>query len=527
MNHLLSLTAGSLGLLVVFLLIPQFLRLPFFVNRLRRTGDVHHTHKAPVPRLGGLALASACLVVQFFVSFGAPDHGVGSSGLVMLTASLAMFGLGFWDDIKPLGAKRKLVGQILISLAVCVFGISIQTFKLPFTERIIELHGWGFLITVLWLVGMTNLINLIDGADGLAGGICLMLMGLISYVGAQDGHVALLAAGMAGALLAFLWFNFPPARVYLGDGGAYLLGFQIGVFSIVVSHKGTVFAALLAPLFVLALPILDTTLAIVRRGLRGLPIFRPDRRHIHHHLLNMGLSRRKVVLSLYALTLVFLAMGLLAFWSQGRLVPVLLGGGALLMLLCAGKLGFSREWFAVHRVVGKSLAMRPEVQYALCIANWLEMEGGRVASVENLWSDFNFVAQKLGFTYVKLTLPDGERVWEQPSLPRAEIKTYSYELEAGRCGHIEVGVPVSLIGPPEPGNSGPDANELPGQDLDSMVDPTVFEIVSELLAEGWAKAGMRWRSRTQLPLRFDARLTFVEHAGMRAMRRPLAAVADD
>src|SRR5256885_16682486 len=111
----------------------------------------------------------------------------------------------------------------------------------------------------------------------------------------------------------------------MGDGGAYFLGFQLGLFAIAGSQKGTIMAALVAPLFVLALPILDTALAILRRGLRGLPIFRPDRRHIHHRLIDMGLSRRKVVLSIYAITLLFLGMGFAAFWSRGQLVPVLFG----------------------------------------------------------------------------------------------------------------------------------------------------------------------------------------------------------
>ena len=179
-----------------------------------------------------------------------------------------------------------------------------------------------------------------------------MLMTLLAYVGHQGGSFGLLTSGMAGALLGFLAFNFPPARIYLGDGGAYFLGFQIGLFSILSSHKGTVFAALTAPLFVLALPILDTALAIVRRGLRGLPIFRPDRKHIHHHLLGMGMSRQKVVLYLYVVTLLFLVMGFAAYWSRGRLIPVLLGAATLILLLCAGKLRFSRDWFAVGQVVG-------------------------------------------------------------------------------------------------------------------------------------------------------------------------------
>jgi UDP-GlcNAc:undecaprenyl-phosphate GlcNAc-1-phosphate transferase len=126
---------------------------------------------------------------------------------------------------------------------------------------------------------MTNLINLIDGVDGLAGGICLMLMSLLVFMGGGAGPTSFIAAGMAGALLGFLRFNFPPARIYMGDGGAYFLGFLIGCISITSSQKGTIFAALSAPLFVLALPILDTLLAILRRGLRRRKLVRSDTKH--------------------------------------------------------------------------------------------------------------------------------------------------------------------------------------------------------------------------------------------------------
>jgi UDP-GlcNAc:undecaprenyl-phosphate GlcNAc-1-phosphate transferase len=352
-------TCGLVGYALVFLavlLILRFLRDPAVFHR---GADLHHTHKAPVPRFGGLALAAAFVGVELLIAaFYSSQRQRTPGHLVVVLSSLAMFGVGFWDDLRPLGAKRKLLAQILIAVSVYYFGIGIQSFKIPLTEHIVDLGGWGVLITVCWLVAMTNLINLIDGVDGLAGGICLMLMILIVFVGHQSGHFELLSSGMAGALLAFLWFNFPPARIYLGDGGAYFLGFQIGLFSLVNSHKGTIFAALVAPLFVLALPIVDTGLAILRRGLRGLPIFRPDRRHIHHKLLGMGYSRRKAVLWLYGVTLMFLAMGLAAYWSRGELVPILLGAATLVLLLCAGRLRFSREWFSVGRVVGRPKTIR-------------------------------------------------------------------------------------------------------------------------------------------------------------------------
>ena len=495
------LSCGLLGMGIVSLVVPLVLKAALATNLFQRGQDLHHTHKKPVPRLGGLALVAAFIGTEAFIAVMYPEYRARISGRsVVLLSSLAMFALGFWDDLKPLGARRKLLGQILIAGVVCASGIGIQKFKVPFTATIFDLGGWGYLITVLWLVGMTNLINLIDGVDGLAGGICLMLMALLAYVGHQSGSYELLVSGMAGALLGFLWFNFPPARIYLGDGGAYFLGFQIGLFAILSSHKGTVFAALVAPLFVLGLPLVDTALAILRRGLRGLPIFRPDRRHLHHHLLDMGLSRRKVVLYFYAVTLVFLAMGFAAYWSRGHLIPVLLGLATLVLLLCAGKLRFSRSWFAVGRVVGDSLEMRQEIQYALVLMRWLALEGGRRDSVEELWSDLVFAAQRLGYSSVKLTLADGQKVWEQATCGQAPHAVVQV-LHGGDFGTLELKAPSCGAGT----DVGQRVQECERSFCPCVSDVRVFEIVSELLAEGWGNAVSKFKNRDHTALRFDAR----------------------
>jgi UDP-GlcNAc:undecaprenyl-phosphate GlcNAc-1-phosphate transferase len=503
MSYWAIISCGLLGMGIVFLVVPLALKSAAAKYLSHRARDLHHTHQTPVPRLGGLALAAAFIGIEVFIEVMYPERRARMGGRpVVLISSLAMFALGFWDDVKPLGARRKLLGQILIAAAVCAFGIGIQAFKVPFSATIIDLGNWGVLITVLWLVGMTNLINLIDGVDGLAGGICLMLMVLLAYVGHQSGSFELLASGMAGALLAFLCFNFPPARIYLGDGGAYFLGFQIGLFAILSSHKGTVFAALAAPLFVLALPIIDTALAILRRGLRGLPIFRPDRRHLHHHLLDSGLSRRKVVLYFYAVTLVFLVMGFAAFWSRGHWIPALAGVGTLMLLLCAGKLNFSRHWFAVGRVVGDSLEMRQEIHYALTLMRWLELEGGRRGSTEELWGDLIFAAQRLGFTFVKLTLADGQRVWEETGggeLSRSVVEV----LQGGRFGTLELKAPFC----PTEADPAQRTRECDKSFCPCVSDGRVFEIVSELLAEGWVKAAGKLSGGDQTALRFDTKLS--------------------
>ncbi|HEX5399861.1 MAG TPA: MraY family glycosyltransferase [Verrucomicrobiae bacterium] len=468
----------SLVVTALILRLEKRLRLP------RHRGESHHAAGRQKSRLGGVALAVAFVSVVFlFYLLNLGSLQATSPHLAIIATSLAMFGLGLWDDLFVLGARRKLVGQLAIATAAYYLGIEINKFQIPFTGHIIELGYWSWLITVLWLVALTNLINLIDGVDGLAGGICLMLMILLVYVGGGTGDLSFMAAGMAGALLGFLWFNFPPARIYMGDGGAYFLGFLIGCKTIAGSQKGTIFAALAAPLFVLALPILDTGLAILRRGLRGLPLFRADRRHIHHHLLDSGLSRRNVVLATYSFTAIFLGLGMAAFWWHGQHLAVLLGAGVLVTLLAAGQMNFSREWFAVGRVLGNSLNMRSKIQYALAQTRWLVMEGDRCGNLPALCEDTVFIARKLGFNTVRIRLEDDERTWQIGPVDEVNRQLFQHPLPNHPYCFIEMGV----IGPVAEGSYA----------------STEFSILSELLAEGWAKAVAAWEKQSQLPVRFD------------------------
>jgi len=342
-------------------------------------------------------------------------------------------------------------------------------------------------VTVFWLVAMTNLINLIDGVDGLAGGISLMLMVLLLYVSNVTGTVPIVTAGMIGAILGFLKFNFPPARIYMGDGGAYFLGYLIGCSTIVTSQKGTIFAGLVAPLFVMALPIIDTSLAILRRGLRGLPVFRPDRKHIHHRLLAMGHSRRKVVLGLYAFTAFFLLLGFATFCFHGQYFGLLVGIGVLTVLLVAGKLSFSREWFSIGRVLGNSLTSRQDVQYAMCLSRWLALEGTRAETVDNLAEDVFFIARKLGFSSAKIRLEDGEKNWQADNVEPGKLRLFHQPLPGHKNCYLELGL--------SPHND----------DLTNAAPHTesTFDILADLLNEGWAKALADWERINQLPACFN------------------------
>ena len=482
---------GILGCLVGVTISNAFLVLIQQASGIGDTArDHHHTHQIPVPRLGGIGLAGGLVtVVLVFTMFHGSDFLLTSDIWLVLAASLAMFGLGLWDDFFALGAKRKLFGQLLIASVAYFCGIGIAHFRIPFLDHVVDLGLWSWPVTVFWLVAMTNLINLIDGVDGLAGGISLALMVLLLYVCYQTGSLAVIAAGMIGALLGFLRFNFPPARIYMGDGGAYFLGFLIGCMTIVTSQKGTILAVLVAPLFVLALPIIDTSLAILRRGSRGLPLFRPDRSHIHHRLLALGYSRRKVVLGLYGFTAFFLLLGFATYSLHGQFFALILGVGVLTIIIIAGRFSFSREWFSVGRVLGNSVVSRADVHYGMCLTRWLALEGTRADSLEKLAEDAVLIAKKLGFTRIRIRLEDGEKMWQLTEVIPATLDSLRHELPGRKTCFMELTFPHA---------ESSEALATGG----GVISESTYNVLADLLAEGWSKAISDWTKVNQAPVCF-------------------------
>ena len=474
------------GFLVAWSLVPLIQRFSARGTTAQEEKSFHHTHAAPISRFGGMAIAAGFVVVVAMAigltmsqSLQRPIHW----GII--AGSLAVFAVGLRDDFKPLGAKFKFIAQALIASAVYFGGVQIEQLKNPITGAVYDLGAWGFFATVFWLVALTNLINLIDGIDGLAGGISLMLMCLLACFGfSADPFSLLLAVGTAGAIIGFLCFNFPPAKIYMGDGGAYFLGFLIGAMTIVNSHKGTVAAALIAPVFALALPIADVSLAIMRRSLRGLPIFRPDRKHIHHRLVEFGFSRRSAVLALYGLSLACLLLAFVVFWSRGQLAPILFGAMFLIFFVSARMCGFVKDWYAIGRELGVSLRLRKETRYALAALQWLEMEAERCETLQELWTTYLFVTRKLGLSQVKLILDSGRTVSREQSIHRqaSDFHRNRHEMPLANIKAIEFGSESSAMSPQH------------------------FEHVTELAAEGWMKAVRRWQTVNQVPVVFEPAL---------------------
>jgi UDP-GlcNAc:undecaprenyl-phosphate/decaprenyl-phosphate GlcNAc-1-phosphate transferase len=344
-------------------------------------------HDKPIPRLGGLPIFAA-LALGITVSLCLGRMRIYEWG-PLLVCNLLMFLVGFLDDLKPLGAKVKLMGQIGVSLILYSLGVSIDILSNPLGAGGIMLGWWSLPLTLFWLVAIPNIINLIDGMDGLAGGFGLFLSLTLAFVGyvSYSPEVMLISIIMAGSLSGFLFFNFPPAKIFLGDGGAYLIGFFIASVSLTSSNKGSVIAALLVIIIALGVPILDTAFAILRRSIRGVPIFSADAEHIHHRLILLGYSKGRALVAMYSVCVVLSLVGISILLTKGIALPI---AGAVLFLLALGAaryLGYIRSWSKLRDQVNQTLARRRRLEHIRAHARVLEFDIEHCASL----SDFSDV----------------------------------------------------------------------------------------------------------------------------------------
>lgn len=280
-------------------------------------------HKSPTPRLGGISVYLSLFITSLILlsvygnmngSFNDfPIYGILAGGTII-------FFLGLFDDLEPIGAKQKLLVQFLAASVAWILGVKILhivnpffhadffLFRLSIGERIINFGPvMSYVLTVFWIVAITNAINLVDGIDGLATGVSLI--SAVTIWAVSVGHRidqpvgALLAATLAGSLLGFLRWNFNPARIFLGDSGAYLTGFVLSSLTISCVMK-SVTLVIMTPMLILifAIPIIDSLLAVFRRLAKGKHIFEPDREHLHHKILAAGLNQKRAVFVFYVVS---------------------------------------------------------------------------------------------------------------------------------------------------------------------------------------------------------------------------------
>nr|WP_263324830.1 MraY family glycosyltransferase [Neobacillus sp. Marseille-Q6967] len=313
-----------------------------FAYRIGATDKPNHrkVHQATMPRLGGLAIYISFLVGIFMLNPETP------ASFAILLGSLIIVITGICDDLFELSAKIKLMGQLAAALTVVFFGdIQVNFINLPFGAQL-EFGLLSIPFTIFWIVGITNAINLIDGLDGLAAGVSSIALFTISGMALIQGNMYVVAVGtiVLMSTLGFLFYNFHPASIFMGDTGALFLGFIISVLSL-LGYKNVTFISFIIPVIILGVPISDTIFAILRRIINNQPLGAPDKSHLHHCMLRMGYSHRQTVLIIYAMAAFF---GLVAvIYSQAKIggAIFLIGVVILLIELIAEKIGLMGKDF--------------------------------------------------------------------------------------------------------------------------------------------------------------------------------------
>jgi len=325
-----------LSLLLSLLLTPIVIAVAVKLAIYDRT-DPRKVHSGRIARVGGTAIFISMIlsvITAYFMSnsIGESFRYTGTKIFSMLAAGTFIFIVGLIDDIRPLKTWIKFLAQILAAVFVCAFGIRINVIRIP---ELFNIH-FGFLswpFTILWIVGVTNAVNFIDGLDGLAAGIsaiaCATIAALSVYFGQPILCVIMLA--LAGALTGFLFFNFNPAKIFMGDCGSLFLGFIIASATVMSTAKSQALVGFALPLLALGIPIFDTLFIMVNRFGQRKAVFMPDTEHFHHRLLRLGLKQRQVAVLAYLITL--LATGAGVFLMAARSVKSIIMFVSILVLI--------------------------------------------------------------------------------------------------------------------------------------------------------------------------------------------------
>ena len=397
------LAISALSFLLTFFLTPVIRDAFLGLGILDRPDGQRKLHRLAVPRVGGIPITLSYVAaygVLLLSPWKAGDLVSQQLPLIakLLPAAALIFITGLLDDVFGLKPWQKLLGQFAGAAVAVAGGLRIATLAGHDVPA-----GLDIAITIAWLIGCSNAFNLIDGLDGLASGMGLFAT-LTTFVAAlMHGNttLALATLPLAGSLLGFLRYNFNPASVFLGDSGSLLVGFLLGSYGVIWSQKSATLVGLTAPLMAMAIPLLDTGLAIARRWLRGRPVFSADRAHIHHKLLDRGLTHRRVVLLLYLACSVYAVLSLLQSRSENQF------GGLVVLLFCLVTwLGIQHLGYAEFSVAGRTVfggALRRIIHGQIAL-HGLEQALSRCASIEQCWQSLTEVGRDFEFAGLRARL---------------------------------------------------------------------------------------------------------------------------
>lgn len=313
---------GDIAIAFLLAFITAFVITPYTIRLAKKVGAVdipndRRINKKPMPRLGGLAVIAGFLVSVIYLVISASiegkinllEDGLNIKLLGILGGMLVLGIVCYIDDVKDIKPLVKLAGQVVAAIIVASSGVLIDNFTIPFKENSFVLNEvFSFILTVGWIIGITNAINLIDGLDGLSSGITLIsCLSLVVVFALNESPLIaiILITALAGAIVGFLPYNFNPAKTFIGDVGSNFMGFALAIISILGVAKTYTAIVLIAPIMILALPIFDTIWAIIRRIIKSKSIkgvFKADRGHLHHRLMAKGYTQKESVLILYGAT---------------------------------------------------------------------------------------------------------------------------------------------------------------------------------------------------------------------------------
>jgi UDP-GlcNAc:undecaprenyl-phosphate GlcNAc-1-phosphate transferase len=426
--------AFVLSMLAAALLTPLVRELALRIGAVDHALSSRKIHGRPIPRLGGLAIAAAFYapllgLVIFRSGVGALFLAEQKLAIGLVVGGLAIVLLGVYDDLRGAGAKRKFAVQFAVAGFMYALGFRVELLANPFGAPVFI--GWfGLPLTLLWIVGIVNAMNLIDGLDGLAGGVALVAVAaaLLISVQRENALMTLFCAGLGGSILGFLFYNFNPASIFMGDTGSMFLGFVLATTSIQTSQKASTTVAVLVPIMLLGVPILDTLLAVSRRAMNGRPLFRADREHIHHRLLAIGLSHRQAVLVLYGVCMLFGATALLLTVANGRVTTMTLAAMGVVSFIFLRRLGYMR--FQSGTVLSDKRRRSRDLRTS--VRPYIDRVR-RATTPVDIWESVRDLAKEFGAHGVALHLGDSEDAANERQVVR-QIVTFSSDLPGEDSG---------------------------------------------------------------------------------------------
>ena len=379
--------------------------------RLYDTPDARKVHASAIPRIGGIAIFASTIALVISVLFldnhiGETFRSIQKSYITLLIAAALVFVVGLIDDLYGVRAYHKLIAQITAAMILCLVGIRIESVN--FANFFTIDFGWlSFPITICWIIAITNAINLIDGLDGLAAGISAIACGVLAIFAINnEQHVmAILMLSLFGSLSGFLFFNFNPARIFMGDSGSMFLGFIIASSSVMCTMKSGTLIAITMPALALGLPIVDMIVCVIRRYIGRWGIMSADRGHLHHRMLDMGLRHRHIVIGMYLITALTAGFGLFMMVTYTAGTIIIFFSITILLAVLFHAVGAVRPREFIAKIkTNLKISRQAKAQVNIFQNTFLMFN--KAASFRELWQAISNACEKMEFSELALSLTD-------------------------------------------------------------------------------------------------------------------------